>query len=196
MQAYMKVYFFILLGIIASCKSNPKADPSENLAANTSVQEMENDSTKMIRAVKEFLSWYKTNYNQANQFGFTFQDPQGNYMVNLDECQKYLTFLRSSGHISEIYEKEWKKYFESKAQYLKENLQNEGPPEGFEFDLVLITQEPEIILNQIDALKYVVTSNDEGTTVVRIEGELGYDFEMNLENGIWKIDYIATMNYD
>ncbi|MBK7233067.1 MAG: hypothetical protein IPH93_12605 [Saprospiraceae bacterium] len=192
----MKVYLLILLGVFVSCKSNSKAEPTENLASDTTVPEMENDSTKMVRTVKEFLGWYKSNYNKANDFGFTFQDPQGNYMVNLDECQKYLNFLKSSGHISEIYEKEWKKYFESKAQYLKENLQNEGPPEGFEFDLVLITQEPEIILNKIDALQYVVTNNEEGTTVVRIEGELGYDFEMNLENGIWKIDYIATMNYD
>lgn len=154
------------------------------------------DSTEMKKTVKSFLKWYKLNYKKSNNFGFTFQDKDGNYQVSLKECQKYLDYLLSSGFVSKVYEKEWMKYFIMKEKYLKENLQNEGPPEGFEFDLVLITQEPEIILNQIDQLVFHVTKNEEGKMVVRLEGEFGYDFEMSKENGIWKIDYIATMNYD
>ena len=90
----------------------------------------------------------------------------------------------------------WLKYFKDRSQYLLENLQNEGPPEGFEFDLVLITQEPELVLNEIDNLQFLVSENDGNKSILQIIGEFGYDIELINENGKWMIEYIATMNYD
>jgi len=154
------------------------------------------DTLLMIQTVKEFLHWYKINYKQANSFGFTYQDKQGNYQVSISQGEEYLKFLKSSGFISEKYVEAWYKYFKDKAQYLQENLQNEGPPEGFEFDLVLITQEPELVLNEINNLQFVVLENTGDKAILQIVGELGYDFELIKENGKWMIEYISTMNYD
>jgi hypothetical protein len=83
-----------------------------------------------------------------------------------------------------------------KAAYLEENLSPEGPPEGFEFDLVLITQEPELVLNAIDEKQFSVTENNGTKAVLQMGGEDGYDFDMEKINGRWMIAYIATMNYD
>lgn len=155
-----------------------------------------NDTLLMIQSVKGFLHWYKNNYAKANSFGFTYQDKQGNYQVSVNQGKEYLKFLKSSGFISDKYVDIWLKYFKDKAKYLLENLQNEGPPEGFEFDLVLITQEPELVLNEIDNLQFLVSENDGNKAILQIIGEFGYDIELINENGKWMIDYIATMNYD
>ena len=88
------------------------------------------------------------------------------------------------------------KYFTDKASYLKENLQNEGPPEGFEFDLILITQEPELILNAIEKLEFVVLEAKNNKAVMQISGDGKYNIDMTKKKGKWKIDYIATENYD
>jgi hypothetical protein len=79
---------------------------------------------------------------------------------------------------------------------MEENLQKEGPPDGFEFDLVLITQEPELVLNEINNLQFMVSEKNGDKAMLQIVGELGYDFELIKENGKWMIAYIATMNYD
>lgn len=154
------------------------------------------DSLLMVQTVKGFLSWYKNNYAEANGFGLTYQDKQDFYHVNLTQGEKYLSFLKSSGFISDKYVAIWSKYFKDKAAYMEENLQNDGPPEGFEFDLVLITQEPELVLKEIDKLQFMVSENTGDNAILQITGEYGYDFELVKENGKWMIEYIATMNYD
>ena len=82
-----------------------------------------------------------------------------------------------------------------KAQYLKENPQNEGPPEGFEFDLVLITQEPELVFKEIEKMTFTVTEKKGDKAILQING-LGYNIDLVKESGKWMIEYIATENYD
>lgn len=177
----------------ASTETKIKTHPlSESLVT----EESSSDTIAMIETVKGFLKWYKENYKQANSFGFTYQDKQGNYHVSISQGEEYLNFLKSSAYISDKYVDAWLKYFKDKAQYLEENLQNEGPPEGFEFDLVLITQEPELVLNEINNLQFAVSENDGSKAILQIAGQFGYDFELIKENGKWMIEYIATMNYD
>jgi hypothetical protein len=150
----------------------------------------------MIQSVKGFLHWYKINYSKANSFKFTYEDNQGNYQVNLIACKDYLQYLKNSGFISDEYVTLWMKYFDDKAAYLKENLQNEGPPEGFDFDLVLISQEPDLIFNAVEKLDFVLLDLKENKAVLQMSGEWMYDIDMTKENGKWMIDYIATANYD
>lgn len=192
----MKLRILLLFVPLIACK--PGA-PSENVVTEISEVKADiqtSDTLAMQHTVKEFLSWYKSNYTQANSFGFTYQDKQGNYHVSIAQGEEYLKYLKSSGYISDKYVEDWLKYFIDKAAYLEENLQNEGPPEGFEFDLVLITQEPELVLNEVNNLQFAVTENNGEKAILQVAGDFGYDFEMVKENGNWKIAYIATMNYD
>ncbi len=155
-----------------------------------------NDTMMLQKTIKGFLTWYKVNYAKANGFKLTYADAKGNYQVDSKECEKYLQFLKSSGHISESYIVDWRKYFDSKVEYFKDNIQNEGPPEGFSMDLVLITQEPELILNAIDKLKFKTKEIDDSSAVIEVTGESMYEFELSKKDGLWKIDYISTENYD
>ena len=191
-------YIVILCFIVfVSCKSEPKINDNSN--SNQAVlgsEEIINDTLAMTNTVIDFLKWYKKNYEEANSFGLTYQDKQGYYHVSLKECESYLNFLKSSGFISDTYVNEWTKYFKDKAEYMENNLQNEGPPEGFEFDLVWITQEPEELLKAIDSLKLVVGTNDGKQALLQMAGDWGYEIELEKVEGIWLIAYISTLNYD
>jgi len=154
-----------------------------------------NDKLEMIKTVKGFLHWYKKNYTKSNSFGFTYQDRNGYFQVSTTQGLEYLKFLKSSGFISQKYVDVWLKYFMDKAQYLKENPQNEGPPEGFEFDLVLITQEPELVFKEIEKMTFTVTEKKGDKAILQIN-VLGYNIDLVKESGKWMIEYIATENYD
>jgi hypothetical protein len=193
----MKSYIYLVFVFLMACKSKSESNLTNYTSGDTTIHKVfANDTLALQETVKAFLMWYKTNYTQANSFGLTYQDKQGNYNVALGNCDLYLNFLKSSGYISDTYMGLWKKYFEDKAIYLKENLSSEGPPEGFEFDLVLITQEPELILNEIDHLQFAVSENNGNKAILQVAGHWGYDFEMTKVNDKWLIEYIATLNYD
>lgn len=193
----MRTHFFVIFIALFIANLHAECLNSDDKKINVShIGSINNDSLRMIQTVTGFLHWYKANYTEANSFGFTFQDKKGNYQVSISQSKKYLEFLKSSGFISEKYVIAWLKYFKDKAQYLQENLQNEGPPEGFEFDLVLITQEPELVLNNINNLQFVIVENSRSKAILQVIGEFSYDFELIKENGKWMIEYIATNNYD
>ena len=192
----MKVYFLVLFIACLACKPDAVSEKGGNQEVEANPIVTMSDTFAMKQAVLGFLSWYKNNYSEANSFGLTYQDKQGNFHVSTVNCEKYLQFLKSSGYISDNYVQAWQKYFNDRAIYMDENLQSEGPPEGFEFDLVLITQEPELMLNEIDKLQFAVSENDGKKAILQVAGQFGYDFEMVKENGKWTIEYIATMNYD
>ncbi len=156
------------------------------------------DSTKMVQTVKQFIRWYKHNYQKMYSRPLVKKDTDGNYEVDLPECKRFLETLRSSGFISNTYCSLREQYFTDKQKNFKEFPQNEGPPEGFDFDLVLITQEPEYIWNGIDTFQYPILQLSDGKGIVGMKGgyDFDYEFELGKENGIWKIDYIATPNYD
>ena len=182
--------------VLAIHPDHPFDDSKSHLKPDAVILKNSNDTLNMIQTIKGILHWYKENYKKANSFNFTYEYKQCNYQVNLKYDENYLQYLKSSGYISDEYVSLWMKYFTDKASYLKENLQNEGPPEGFEFDLVLITQEPELILNAIEKLEFILLETKNNKAVMQISGEGMYNIDMTKEKGKWKIDYIATENYD
>jgi len=194
----MKQYIILSVISIFACKSKtdntPTLPPSQEAIAITATPE--NDTTQIIGNIKQFVRWYKENYHVVNGVKFTSTDKKGNYQVNLDECKKFLNNLTSSGYISQEYVTAWTKYFESQVEYFQKNPMNEGPPEGFDHDLVFLTQEPELVWNDVEKMTFEISKDDEGKTIAILGGDLGYTFEMGKEDGKWKIEYIATMNYD
>lgn len=174
----MNIAFYPIL-LVLSLSTSIKKEVSKNKFYFDNITTTNtNDSLNMIKSVKEFLQWYRVNYTKANSFKFTFEDNKGNYQVNLSACEDYLKYLKSSGYISDEYISLWMKYFTDKATYLKENPQNEGPSEGFEFDLVLITQEPELILNAIETIEFLVVETKENKAILNLTGEWMYDIDM------------------
>jgi len=184
---------FILIAAISCCL----VGFSKSILAQDEIKTQSVRETDIItERFKDFLRWYKVHYSRANSFKMVKEDKDGFFRVDLKACDQYLDYLKSSTFISDAYVDIWRDYFISRYEYLEEYLQNEGPPEGFEFDLVLISQEPTLVLDAVDELQYVTTLIAPSNALISVIGEFEYEIELSKINGIWMIDYISTMNFD
>lgn len=154
------------------------------------------DSTKAIQTIQQFLFWYKNSYWEVNKTGLSFVNKKGFYEVDSAACARYLDLLMDSGYLSSNYKKLWQDYFYSKAEWWKINPQTEGPPEGFDYDLVLLTQEPELFFDKPDSLLYKVEEITPTLAVISVKADWTLFFEMTYEKGKWKIDYISGEGFD
>jgi hypothetical protein len=169
-----------------------------NIVTND-VNVVKKDSGLIVNRVYGFIKWYKINYKQINNFPLTYVDASNNYQVNLINCDKYLAQLKSSKFISQEYIRLWREYFQSKAENFKTNVQNEGPPEGFDFDFVLHSQEPELIFQGLEKLKYTIEemNNSKAVIIVHTEWEdWKYAVELSKIKNLWYIDYISLKEPD
>ena len=108
--------------------------------SGTETQNRSSDSTQIRKSVYDFLQWYKRNIKKANSFGMIDYDTKGFAYVKKEACVDYLSFIKTSKHVSAKYLGYWRKYFEDEAQKIKKDkLTRDDVPEGFDFDFVLIT---------------------------------------------------------
>lgn len=147
-----------------------------------------------IKTVLTFIDWYRTHYRDLYTYQMTYTDSTGNYRVNIKDCKKYFESLKSSGCISDEYVRLWSEYCISKNESFLISPQNEGPPEGFDMDLVLLTQEPEEIFKIYKTMKYTIVEENQDSSVIL--GDTGwpdwvYVFELSHIQGRWYIDYIS-----
>ena len=67
-------------------------------------------------------------------------------------------------------------------------------------DLVLLTQEPDLVVKEIDKLKFTVVSITKDAAVIGMkvpaDSSIQYEFEMYKRNKVWQIGYISTANHD
>jgi len=158
------------------------------------------DPSPAQQVIIQFLKWYKANLNKANNFPILIKDSAGNFMVNKAACTSYLNFLKSSGCISQKYIEHWKIYFDDKATELKNHPLQSDVPEGFDFDFVLITQEPELVLNQISRVKFKTISMNASVALIGLKwpgnNSMEYEFEIYKTKAGWQIGYISTPNFD
>ena len=159
-----------------------------------------NDPTPVQQTVIKFLKWYKANLNKANSFPLLIKDSAGNFMVNKSACTDYLNFLKSSNCISQKYIDYWQVYFADKATELRDHPGQSDMPEGFDFDFVLISQEPELVLNQIGRIKFKNISMNASVAMIGLKwpgkNSMEYEFEMYKTKSGWQIGYISTPNFD
>ena len=159
-----------------------------------------NDPVPVQKAIIRFLQWYKINLHKANSFPLLKKDSAGNYMVNKKAVTDYLNFLKGSKCISNKYITHWQIYFDDKADQLKKDKIQSDIPEGFDMDFVLITQEPEIVLDNIGRLKFKTVSMNSTVALISVklpsDNSVQYEFEMYKTKEGWRIGYISTPNYD
>ena len=161
---------------------------------------VKNDPLPAQKVITKFLQWYKLNLHKANSFPLLKKDSAGNYMVNKKAVSDYLNFLKSSKFISGKYIAHWQIYFDDKAAELKDQPMQSDMPEGFDFDFILITQEPELVLNQLNRLKFKTVSINKTVALIGVtlpsDKSIQYEFEMYKVKDDWQIGYISTPNYD
>lgn len=165
----MKKYFLILL-IIAGC--------------NTS-----NPEKEALQTVTNFLTWYNENYNEANSFILVNQD-SAYYSVNFEQTEKYLDYLKSSGYVTDAYLNNFRTYFkDAEATFQKDSI-NEGPPPGFDYDLVLYTQEPELVIEKRNNPVILSKKIKDDSITLNLNLEMPLQFQLSKQHAKWMIDKI------
>lgn len=161
---------------------------------------LQNNPPTAQQVIIKFLKWYKVNLNKANNFPILIKDSAGNFMVNKAACANYLKFLKTSECISQKYIDHWKIYFDDKATELRDHPLQSDVPEGFDFDFILITQQPELVLSQIDRAKFKTISMNASVALIGVKwpgkNAMEYEFEMYKTKAGWQIGYISTPNFD
>lgn len=182
------IWLFVLFAaLMMSCISNS----DKQMETSASVDKRTKDSLAISETISGFLSWYKTNYDSATSFRWVTSDAKGYYLVNAENCEAWLKFLAASGFLTENYLNDWRRYFELESANLREHPQNEGPPEGFNMDLVLWTQEPELTLDSLKSLRYRMLHWQADSATIAMENYNALSCSLVKKDGTWRISRIT-----
>lgn len=167
-------------------------------ANSVSVKRTSSDSTRTpSETILLFLNWYKevgikTNYELVNNS--LVQDSTMPYSVNFDETERFLNDLLNTQLISLKYVNSMRKYFIECDKNFKDSPEFEGPPSGFDFDLILHSQDYDDDLLNLDKIKFKVYSKNRKEIKIiaffPFGGKLIYT--LSKYKSIWKIDAIET----
>ena len=171
----MKKYF-ILLFVIGCGSPKQEQDP--------------------LQTVKDFLNWYGVHYKEANSFSLVNQGDSVNYSVNFEETEKFLTYLRSSGVVSDNYLNILRRQFIEAQLVFEKDPINEGPPQGFDYDIVLWTQEPDLVIEKGKSPTLISSKIHDDSATLRLDVYMRLQFELSKSNGQWKIDRIIPTEGD
>jgi hypothetical protein len=162
------------------------------------------DTAKIVgETVLSFLKWYKNNYENINKIETVNNTPSASnydstkfYSVNFESTENYLNYLKSSGYISDKYLSLWRAYFKKCDDDFKNNPVNDGPPDGFDYDWVLITQETDYAFEKIETavITKVVIKNNEAEVRLTIDKDWAYKYELTYDRKNWLIDSIDYYN--
>jgi hypothetical protein len=164
--------------------SNNNATPGTDSTESVKTQQKDSISIAKVcnsNTVENFLKWYKTNFEKMRDMqnlvvGLVGDSATAQYRVNFDNAEKYLSKLRSSGLFSDKFLQERLQYFKDADKNLVKLKQNDGPPEGFDFDLLLHTQEPEAVLEKYNSLKTEVIKPNQ-VKLVSLSNNLLFNIE-------------------
>lgn len=147
-----KIIFLLPLSLV-SCHSTTDSGaasppPQAKPAASQQAKPAGAPSPAAAQTASKFLRWYKQHYESVNQHYFLNnadgRDTTKFYSVNPAATEIYLAALRKSNCLSEACLGRWRRYIQQQGDSLRIHPQNDGPPHGFDFDLVLHSQEPDI----------------------------------------------------
>jgi hypothetical protein len=149
-----------VLAIVIGCNNDANKDAQNNKSNSLGTSSVKQDSLSINpdcqNTVKDFLAWYKMHFDSLKAIQLVDLIEEGSiaqYRVNFKNAAKYIDQLRSSGFFSEKYCQSKLQYFKEKDQELVKDKQSDGPPVGFEADLLLYTQEPREVLKKYRLLK-------------------------------------------
>lgn len=193
------IYSGLLIICVSICQAT-FAMQIVNDVNNDSHLYTDNDSIAPKQVIIKFLKWYKLNLNKANSFPILIKDSANNFMINKSACARYLSLLKSSGCLSSTYIAYWKSFFDDQAVGLRNNPIQSDIPEYFDLDFILITQEPELVLDHINEMKFktiFIRKNEANIAFIGPQKDaVQYMYEMHKTATGWQIDYISTPGND
>ena len=150
-------------------------------------------SQQASQTVVAFLNWYKIHLLPTSRILLVNQLPGKPYSVNLENGERYLAYLKSSHLLTDTYLGEWRTYFKERDAGFRLTRQDEGPPTGFEYDLVMLNQEVDKQMASLKLLKIdkVTIVRSRATVAFTLLGS--YEFRLVKQNGLWMINEILNI---
>lgn len=169
--------------------SNATIEGNDSDVNASTVTQME---ATQVPIVDDFLKWYKKKYHEISTLSLV-NTSEEHYSVDLSKCEAYLNLLQSSGYVSFIYIEQMRLYFETYFEKYKTALYTDGPPDGFDYDLVLLTQEVDDTMQAIEHIKIlecaIIDSTHQKVKVDIMPSILTFSLSYNQKTG-WLIDKI------
>lgn len=150
-------------------------------------------SQQASQTVVAFLNWYKIHLLPLSRISLVNQLPGKPYSVNLDNGERYLAYLKSSHLLTDTYLNEWRMYLKERDAGFRLSPQSEGPPTGFEYDLVMLNQEVDQQMASLKSLKIdkVTWVKNRATVALTLFGS--YEFRLVRQNDRWLINEILNI---
>ena len=149
------------------------------------------------KTVINFLKWYRENEKELSKIQMVNMPPieetNSFYTVNFDETERYLTELKKSGFVSDKYLERRRDYFKKADIKLRQDPVNDGPPDGFEFDLILLTQDIDDTLEAINNPKLISSQITKDNAIVKLDIMMRLEYKLSKQGDKWLIDHIQVL---
>ena len=154
------------------------------------------DAQQASQTVVAFLNWYKTHMLAVSKIELVNQRAGKPYSVNLKNGERYLAYLKRSNRLTDTYLNHWRTFFRERNEGFRLTPQYEGPPTGFDYDLVMLNQEVDGQLASLKSLKMgkVTVVNDRATVAFTLLD--AYEFWLVRQNNRWLINEILNSSQE
>ena len=150
--------------------------------------------------VLNFLEWYKNNRQRLVDINLIHnstpsEDTTKLYAVNFEGTEHYLAELKKSGFVSDKYIESWRDYFNNAEQNFKDNPQYDGPPDYFDYDFVMLSQDFMGELEELNKTNISKEQIDTNTALVVLTFKVSLmklNYKLSLIEGKWQIDDIEN----
>lgn len=174
----------------------PKALPTKIVQTPKALPTVATDSATAAQTVNTFLAWYKNHIRELNEIPLVNQQPGKQYSVNLKNGERYLRYLKSSNLLTNTYLNGWRTYFRERQEGFRLNPQTEGPPTGFDYDLVMLNQDVDAQLASLKSLKIEEVKIDKKHATVTCVLFDTYEFQLVRGTNRWLINEILNLSQE
>lgn len=185
---------FCVLVLFTACSSNPKGKAENETASDSSQATTISFDEQPAKTVIDFLKWYKNQEDLQNNLvaNSDHYDSTKFYSINFEATEIYLNKLKQSGFISEKYLEKWREYFKTCDQDFKSNPQNDGPPDGFDYDFVMNSQDYDQELKNVEkaTVSEISGSETKKTMKLKLSDYATLTYDLSFDSGKWYIDDI------
>lgn len=182
-----KIILILALSLLCACTS--KEAKSEQNITNKEV-----DKSDKKTAI-DFYKWYATDKKIKDiEFLKDLKDSNNFYAIDFKGTEEYLTTLKQTGFVSEKYLQTQRDYFKDCEKYFQENPENDGPPYGLDYDLIMLSQDYEEDLANTDKIKVEEIYRKDNQSMLKLLffGGGKIDVTLSKTNGKWLIDKIEN----
>lgn len=198
-----QLLYVLLLAATAAC-STPAPDQAETAASappQPTAKVAAPAEAAPAQTVRRFVSWYIQNTESLPGHFLLNDDGQDTtkfYAVDFPGTEAWLQAVQQSGTVSDVYLNQWRAYFRRADDTLRLHPQNDGPPAGFDYDFLMLSQEADEMAADLRIGTFTVVRQQGPRAHVQAQGPKHESYYAALEfdltrqaDGRWLIDKIS-----